>query len=85
MAVNFSFVQLLKRPHLSNAPKFRQISPLFKDEILNIQVPSSGRSPVRQGDRWGADVDWVLAGTSWHFSWVAAGGYKEMSPILADQ
>ena len=27
------------------------------------QVPTGARSPVRQGDRWGADVDWVLAGT----------------------
>ncbi len=49
-------------------PKFRgKFRPFFYHISLNLQVPSSGRSPVRQGDRWGADVDWVLAGTSWHF------------------
>jgi hypothetical protein len=65
MAVNVSCFKLLKCPHLRNAAEISaSFDPLFYHKFLNLQVPSSGRSPVRQGDRWGADVDWVLAGTS---------------------
>ena len=29
---------------------------------IYFQIPSTARSPIRNGERWGADIEWILAG-----------------------
>ncbi len=48
-----------KKPVTKTKPTRSQISSYY---VIVFQIPSTARSPIRNGERWGADIEWILSG-----------------------